>query len=119
MDLESCYIWIDEIKEKLKSDLVDDEITALDTCQRLIKEKVTGYSDDTIGSKSIPFCTITEFRSESLESNLRYQPNTMASDGHYFPITSNVFKTAEEALEFAINKGYNKEQIYLFALSLL
>lgn len=98
-----------------------DEITALDTCQKLIKEKVTGYSDDTIGSKA-KFYSINAAREdlglEPLESNLRYQPNKMASDGSCFPITSIVFKTTDEALEFAINKGYNKEQIYLSSLSL-
>lgn len=48
MILKEAYIWLDEIKEKLKDNLVDEEIEAIQLCKLLIRGKITGYADERV-----------------------------------------------------------------------
>lgn len=48
MDLRDTYIWLDEIRDKCKNDLIDEEIEAIEMCKLLIKEKVTKYADNRV-----------------------------------------------------------------------
>lgn len=45
--------------------------------------------------------------------DLRYQPYLIDHSYLTDAITSIVFKTSDEALKFALNKGYTKEQIFI------
>ena len=51
MDLKTAYLWLDEIKDKLKDDLIDAEIDSLNLCKLMIREKITGYADERVKSE--------------------------------------------------------------------
>mgnify|MGYP001345704318 CR=1 FL=1 len=48
MNLKTAYIWIDEIEDKMKDNLVDEEINALNMCKLAIRERITGYADERV-----------------------------------------------------------------------
>jgi len=55
MDEAEAYVWLDEIKHDLWEDGANDErVEAVKMAQRLLKEKVTGYSEQTLYADGKP-----------------------------------------------------------------
>jgi hypothetical protein len=47
MDCAETYVWLDVIKKKLIDDAApDNELEAIEEAQKIIREKVTGYSEE-------------------------------------------------------------------------
>ena len=49
MDIREVYIWLEVIKERAEKDLQEDKvIECIEFCKKMIREKVTGYADESI-----------------------------------------------------------------------